>query len=119
MDELLNKFSHLATKEDGKDIGHGLQEIKADIQKLNVLFLIKLDCPMLLSQADFRIPSTKTRSCRDLFNRRHYQRCYDFHGSLARLMRLGNSFCDTFDIFNDSAATIRRCVLTAPHYTVE
>ncbi|KAG8246933.1 hypothetical protein J6590_073287 [Homalodisca vitripennis] len=83
----------------------------------DVLFLTKLvngqlDCPMLLSQVDFRIPLARTRS-RDLFSRRHCQRSYVFHGPLARMVRLGNGFCDTFDIFNDSAAIIRRRVLAA------
>jgi hypothetical protein len=87
----------------------------ADILFLAKLINGQLDCPLLLSQVDFRIPS-RTR-LRDLFSRRHYQRSYDFHGPLARMMRLGNGFCDTFDFFNDSPAIMRRCVLAAPAAT--
>ncbi|XP_046687394.1 uncharacterized protein LOC124373031, partial [Homalodisca vitripennis] len=46
-----------------------------------------------LSQVDFCIPLARTRS-RDLFSRRHCQRSYVFHGPLARMVRLGNGFCD-------------------------
>ncbi|KAG8256384.1 hypothetical protein J6590_070037 [Homalodisca vitripennis] len=70
-----------------------------------------LDCPSLLSGVDFRIPSG-TRS-RELFGRRQYSRNYDFHGPLARMMRIGNRHCGGLDLFHDGVSTIRRGVLTA------
>ncbi|XP_046660063.1 uncharacterized protein LOC124353972 [Homalodisca vitripennis] len=90
----------------------------ADVLFLTRLVSGQLDCPMLLSQVDFRIPLARTRS-RDLFSRRHCQRSYVFHGPLARMVRLGNGFCDRFDVFNDRAAIIRGRVLAAFQYTVE
>lgn len=103
-----------------------LAELQAELRLPNlqlrrevadVLLLFKLvngllDCPILLSHVDFRIPSG-TRS-RDLFGRRHFSRNYDLHGPLARMMRLGNQFCPIMDFFQDSAPSIRRKILNAP-----
>ncbi|KAG8276373.1 hypothetical protein J6590_067219 [Homalodisca vitripennis] len=41
------------------------------------------------------------------------RRDYDFHGPLARMMRLGNNFCHLVDLFHDSASTIRGRVLAS------
>ncbi|XP_046685718.1 uncharacterized protein LOC124371430 [Homalodisca vitripennis] len=93
-----------------------LPDLLARRKAADVLFLAKLlngllDCPSLLAQVDIRIPSA-TRS-RDLFSRRHSRRDYDFHGPLARMMRLGNNFCHLVDLFHDSASTIRGRVLAS------
>ncbi|KAG8299496.1 Scm-like protein with four mbt domains, partial [Homalodisca vitripennis] len=93
-----------------------LPDLLARRKAADVLFLAKLlngllDCPSLLAQVDIRIPSA-TRS-RDLFGRRHSRRDYDFHGPLARMMRLGNNFCHLVDLFHDSASTIRGRVLAS------
>ncbi|XP_046674906.1 uncharacterized protein LOC124363690 [Homalodisca vitripennis] len=83
----------------------------ADVLLLIRLIRGELDCPSLLSRVDFRIPSG-TRS-RELFGRRQYSRNYDFHGPLARMMRIGNRHCGGLDLFHDGVSTIRRGVLTA------
>ncbi|KAG8297644.1 exodeoxyribonuclease III activity protein [Homalodisca vitripennis] len=49
----------------------------------------------------------------ELFGRRQYSRNYDFHGPLARMMRIGNRHCGGLDLFHDGVSTIRRGVLTA------
>ncbi|KAG8314564.1 hypothetical protein J6590_090310 [Homalodisca vitripennis] len=41
------------------------------------------------------------------------KRNYDFHGPLARMMRIGNRHCGGLDLFHDGVSTIRRGVLTA------
>jgi len=83
----------------------------ADVLLLVRLIRGELDCPSLLSQVDFRIPSG-TRS-RELFGRRQYSRNYDFHGPLARMMRTGNRHCSNLDLFHDRVSAIRRGVLAA------
>ncbi|KAG8327075.1 Scm-like protein with four mbt domains [Homalodisca vitripennis] len=121
--------SHLETRGCPEE-GHQFREVPlADLQNelllpdllarrkaADVLFLAKLlngllDCPSLLAQVDIRIPSA-TRS-RDLFGRRHSRRDYDFHGPLARMMRLGNNFCHLVDLFHDSVSTILGRVLAS------
>lgn len=95
-----------------------LQDLRARRCASDMVFLSKLvtgliDCPALLSEVDIRVPSG-TRS-QDLFGRRHYARGYLYHGPLARMLRNGNVFCATFDIFTDSQKTIRKRVLADFH----
>ncbi|XP_054283160.1 uncharacterized protein LOC129000230 [Macrosteles quadrilineatus] len=98
-----------------------LHDLQVRREVADVVFLAKLingllDCPMLLTQVDFRTPSV-TRSL-DLFGRRHHARGYDFHSPLARIMRLGNRFCHTVDFFHENTSSVRRRVLEARH-TIE
>ncbi|KAG8242768.1 hypothetical protein J6590_059285 [Homalodisca vitripennis] len=88
----------------------------------DVVLLLKIingliQCPDLLAEIDFRVP-TNTRSL-DLLSRRYHLTNFDFNSPLARLVRLGNLVATECDPFFDGIPQIRsRLIHTSKVFTL-
>lgn len=96
-----------------------IPEIASRLIYIDLLFLFKIingliDCPFILSNINFIVP-TKNLRCRKLFKIKYYKLNYSINSTLNRICIRGNEYCHKLDFFgvtlNKFIADLRTLVL--------